>query len=253
MMIEWLSGKLMHAGPQGVIVDVNGVGYGVEVPLSVICHLPAVGQHIAFHISTIVREDAIRFFGFATYHDRLAFEVLLSLNGVGPKVALAILSTLSISALKLAVATNDGGILESVPGIGTRTAEKIIVELKPKINRLLSNSQGARPGTNLRAESEPFSLLREEASFDFPLSSENEVDGINVIFADIGSALENLGYKDKVIQPLLQKLEKQHQKGDFQELMRLALGELSQGLSIRSDLKAKESKRNAPALDSDLF
>lgn len=250
MMIEWLSGKLMHAGPQGVIVDVNGVGYGVEVPLSVLCRLPAVGQAIAFHVSTVVREDAIRLFGFSTFHDRMAFEVLLSLNGVGPKVALAILSTLSVPALKVAVERNDIGILESVPGIGARTAEKIIVELKPKINRLLGSPLAAKIGASRDAE--PFTLAQEEATFEFPRRSETDEESLKEIFADIGSALENLGYKDKVIQPLLQKLEKQHKKGDFQELMRLALGELSQGLSVRSEPKAKDAKRSKVA-DTDLF
>lgn len=223
MYIERLSGIFAATLPTGIILDVNGVGYGIEVPLSTLCQLPRVGSKISLWISTYVREDALRFFGFRTYEDRQTFEVLLSLAGVGPKVALAILSTLTLSAIEFAVAKNDTKIFVSVPGVGPRLAEKILVELRPKVARLQVAKQLDLQEEFVRLDAQGFEPIVT------PGEAGNQESKREVLFEDLSSALENLGYKDKIIQPLILKLRKHSEFKDLQDLMRQALKELTQG------------------------
>jgi len=234
MYIERLTGTFFASLPTGIILDVQGIGYGVELPLSTLCQLPKVGQKIALWIYSYVREDAIRLFGFRSYEDRQAFEILLSLSGVGPKVALAILSTLTVKAIERAVSQDDGKILESVPGVGPRLAEKIIVDLRPKMLKLRAAQM-----LDLREDH----TRLDPAAFDGPLPLDhtgNSREQQDMIFEDLQSALENLGYKDKTIVPLLSKLRKDSANLAFPDLMRQALKQLSQGV-IGSEQK-REAK-----------
>ncbi|MBC7660415.1 MAG: Holliday junction branch migration protein RuvA [Chitinophagaceae bacterium] len=241
MYIERLSGTFAATLPTGIILDVQGIGYGVELPLSTLVQLPRVGSKINLWISTYVREDSLRLFGFRTYEDRQTFEVLLSLGGVGPKVALAILSTLTLSAIERAVAKNDTKILESVPGVGARMAEKIIVELRPKVARLQVAKQLDLQEDFVRLDAAGFDPLLPHAD------NETKPSGREALFEDLNSALENLGYKDKIIQPLLLKLRKHSEFKDLQDLMRQALKELTQG-SIEVERHGKAEKKKAEAL-----
>ncbi len=247
MYIERLSGTFAATLPTGIILDVSGVGYGVEVPLSTLVKLPRVGTKISLWISTHVREESLRLFGFRTYEDRQTFEVLLSLGGVGPKVALAILSTLTLSAIERAVQKNDTKILESVPGVGARLAEKILVELRPKVSRLQVAKQ-------LEIEEDVNRL--DAAAFEpvIPGSDDQGPSARELLFEDLNSALENLGYKDKIIQPLLLKLRKHSEFKDLQDLMRQALKELTQGSieverhgAAAKPARPKDSEKPAPA------
>jgi Holliday junction DNA helicase RuvA len=216
MLIERIRGQFIANTGTGIIIDVNGVGYGVELPLSVLCSLPPLGHELILWTYTYVREDAIRLFGFSSYEDRYAFEIILGLSGVGPKVALAILSTLSVSALRHAVASAQPQILEAVPGVGKRLAEKILLELKPKLLKLQSSSV-----LNLKEQS-----VRLDASdFHDSLGQNDSLERskIDVIFDDVHSALENLGFKDKQIRPLIKKLREQYTGGEFQDVMREGL------------------------------
>lgn len=223
MYIIRLSGIFAAALPTGVVLDVQGVGYGIELPLSTLCQLPKVGQQVSLWIYSHVREDAIRLFGFLSYEDRLVFETLLSLNGVGPKVALAILSTLNLSAIERAVLRQETTILESVPGVGPRLAERIIVELKPKINRLKTAQSLDIAEDSKRLTSENFEGVLPDPVQEYENARE-------ALFADLSSALENLGYKDKTINPLLASLRQEKGVKSFQDLMRAALRRLSQGV-----------------------
>ncbi|HYX39193.1 MAG TPA: Holliday junction branch migration protein RuvA [Oligoflexus sp.] len=223
MYIERLTGTFFASLPTGIILDVQGVGYGLELPLSTLCQLPKVGQKISLWIYTYVREDAIRFFGFRSYEDRQAFEILLSLSGVGPKVALAILSTLTVNAIDRAVTQDDGKILESVPGVGPRLAEKIIVDLRPKLLKLKAAQLLDMRERSGRLDSDD---LDGPLPLDHSQSSREHED---MVFSDLESALENLGYKDKTITPLLTKLRKESAHLAFPDLMRQALKQLSQG------------------------
>lgn len=133
-MIGRLSGTLVEKNPPQLILDVQGVGYEVDVPMSTFYHLPATGERVTLFTQLIVREDAHLLYGFGSEAERAAFRQLLRVSGVGPKVALAVLSGLSVNDLAGAVASQETGMLVRVPGIGKKTAERLLLELKDKLN-----------------------------------------------------------------------------------------------------------------------
>ena len=132
-MIGQLSGTLVQKNPPDLLVDCHGVGYEVAVPMSTFYNLPAVGQPVTLLTHFVVREDAQLLYGFATAAEREAFRQLLKISGVGPRIALAVLSGLSVTELAQAVTAQDGGRLVKVPGIGKKTAERLLLELKGKL------------------------------------------------------------------------------------------------------------------------
>jgi Holliday junction DNA helicase RuvA len=213
-MIEYLRGKLKCRLPTGAIVDVSGVGYGVDLPLNVLCDLPAPDSDVEFWIHTRVREDSFRLYGFKHRDDRRAFEVLLQVSGIGPKVAMAILSTMSVGRLRLIVEAGQIESFEAVPGIGKRTAEKILVELKSRLDRLPSSRHEPTYGESARDASEPVS------DEDLHLKELNE---------DLNLALANLGYKEKEIQGTLKKVGMHMEATDFSAKLKLSLHYLRGG------------------------
>ncbi len=132
-MIGRISGTLLEKHPPLVLVDVGGVGYEIDVPMSTLYNLPAVGEKVALHTQLIVREDAHQLYGFATHDERAAFRQLLKISGVGPKLALTILSGLSVAELSHVVAAQEVGRLTKIPGIGKKTAERLLLELRDKL------------------------------------------------------------------------------------------------------------------------
>lgn len=253
MYIERLTGVFQASLPIGIILDVKGVGYGIELPLSTLCQLPRVGETVSLWIFTYVREDAMRLFGFRSFEDRQAFEILLSLSGVGPKVALAILSTLTVGALERSVTQNEARILESVPGVGPRLAERIILELKPKMLKLRAAQM-----LDLKEEQDRLGPDGFEGVMVDPAKHHAQTQ--ELLFADLISALENLGYKEKTVTPLINKLRKDNGSGaerSFQDLMRQALRQLSQGFleSEPSDKApaATRKKKDLGINESELF
>ena len=132
-MIGRLTGQLVAKQPPQIIVDVGGVGYEVDVPMSTFYALPATGERVQLMAHYVVREDAHLLFGFATNDERAAFRQLIKVTGIGPKVALAVLSGLSVAELNQAVALQDVKRLTRVPGIGNKTAERLLLELKGKV------------------------------------------------------------------------------------------------------------------------
>ena len=135
-MISRLKGVLLEKTPPQVVVDVHGVGYEVEVPMSTFYNLPAVGEPVTLLTQFIVREDAQLLFGFGTDRERTLFRQLLKVNGVGAKSALSILSGLSAEDLVRAITLQDTGMLTRIPGVGKKTAERLLLELKDKFNTL---------------------------------------------------------------------------------------------------------------------
>ncbi|HEU4457904.1 MAG TPA: Holliday junction branch migration protein RuvA [Methylibium sp.] len=134
-MIGRLSGLLADkSSPPQVLVDVQGVGYELDVPMSSFYELPAVGQRVQLLTHFVVREDAQLLFGFVTAGERTAFRQLIRISGVGPKMALGLLSGLSVGELAQAVAAQDASRLVKVPGIGKKTAERLLLELKGKLD-----------------------------------------------------------------------------------------------------------------------
>ncbi|HPP48296.1 MAG TPA: Holliday junction branch migration protein RuvA, partial [Accumulibacter sp.] len=132
-MINRLTGTLLEKNPPQVIVDVRGVGYEVDVPMSTFYNLPANGETITLLTHFVVREDGHFLYGFSSETERRAFRQLLKITGVGPRLALAVLSGMSVDDLAQVVAKQDVGRLTKVPGIGSKTAERLLLELKGKL------------------------------------------------------------------------------------------------------------------------
>ena len=163
-MIGKLSGTLSEKNPPQVLVDCHGVGYEVDVPMSTFYHLPSVGDKVSLLTHFVVREDAQILYGFANAQERTAFRQLIKISGVGPRMAMGVLSGMSVEELAQAISLQEAGRLVKIPGIGKKTAERLLLELKGKMGTDL----GANPITNTA-------------------SSQN----------DILQALISLGYSDK--------------------------------------------------------
>jgi Holliday junction DNA helicase RuvA len=132
-MIGRLSGTLVEKNPPQILLDVQGVAYEVDVPMSTFYNLPATGERIVLFTHLVVREDAHLLFGFGTEQERRAFRQLVKISGVGARTALSVLSGLSVAELAQAVTMQDAGRLTKIPGIGKKTAERIVLELKEKL------------------------------------------------------------------------------------------------------------------------
>ncbi len=136
-MIGKISGKLIERHPPQVLVDVHGVGYEIDVPMSTFYQLPANGSEVTLYTHLIVREDAHQLYGFASEQERHVFRQLLKISGVGARTALSVLSGMSVSDLYEAVSAQDSGRLIKVPGIGRKTAERLLLELKDKLDAIV--------------------------------------------------------------------------------------------------------------------
>jgi Holliday junction DNA helicase RuvA len=148
-MIGRLTGNLAEKSPPQVLLDVNGVGYEVDVPMSSFYNLPALGERVTLLTHFIVREDAQLLFGFLTHDERNTFRQLIKISGVGPRMALSILSGLSVAELAQAITQQQAGRLVKVPGIGKKTAERLLLELKGKLGADL----GA-PGASINSDAQ---------------------------------------------------------------------------------------------------
>ena len=142
-MIGRITGTLLEKHPPQLLVDVGGVGYEIDVPMSTFYHLPATGARVTLHTHLIVREDAHLLYGFASDDERQLFRQLLKISGVGAKMALALLSGMSATELAQAVAAQDAGRLTKVPGIGKKTAERLLLELRDKLPAFAPAVHGA--------------------------------------------------------------------------------------------------------------
>ncbi|MGC1818605.1 MAG: Holliday junction branch migration protein RuvA [Casimicrobiaceae bacterium] len=142
-MIGRLSGILLEKNPPQLLLDVQGVGYEVDVPMSTYYNLPANGERITLYTHLVVREDAHLLYGFGTEGERRAFRQLIKVTGIGAKIALAVLSGLSVAELAQAVTLQETGRLTRVPGIGKKTAERLMLELKDKLGADLTQAVGA--------------------------------------------------------------------------------------------------------------
>lgn len=149
-MIGRLSGKLLEKHPPQILLDVQGVGYEVDVPMSTFYNLPALGESVTLHTQLIVREDAHLLYGFGSDDERQTFRRLLKITGVGAKLALTILSGMSVGELAQAVVAQDVARLTRIPGIGKKTAERLLLELKDKLEGLTVSGM---PVTSVTADS----------------------------------------------------------------------------------------------------
>ena len=172
-MIGRIQGKLLETNPPHILVDVHGVGYEIDVPMSTFYNLPPVGQEVTLLTHFIVREDAQLLYGFLTSEERETFRLLLKVSGIGARTALSILSGMSVADLVNAVALQEAGILTKVPGIGKKTAERLLLELKDKLTGALAS--GA-------------------------------VSTVSSTSTDIINALMGLGYSDREARAVVKKL-----------------------------------------------
>ena len=165
-MIAHLIGKLIYKSPDHSIVDVNGIGYKIFTPLSTYYVLPKTGESVTLHIHTRVREDELKLFGFLTEEEQSIFEKLITINKVGPKLALGILSGMSPENLLTAIMSNDAARLSNIPGVGKKTAERLTLEMKDKLSDLT-----------------------------FEMENQKDTEAPEGPYEDALSALVNLGYK----------------------------------------------------------
>jgi Holliday junction DNA helicase RuvA len=145
-MIGRIDGRLLEKNPPAILVDVNGVGYEVDVPMSTFYQLPALSERVTLLTHLAVREDAHQLYGFATAAERAAFRELIRISGIGARTALAVLSGLSVTELAQAVTLQESGRLTRIPGIGRKTAERLMLELKGKLGADLGSASAPVAG-----------------------------------------------------------------------------------------------------------
>jgi len=195
-MIAHLRGKLLAKHPNQAIVETGGVGYDVVISVPTFSDLPAVGNEVSLHIHTHVREDLIALYGFLRPSEKLLFEKLITVSGIGPKLAITILSGMPADEMVRAIRGNDITRLTRIPGIGKKTAERMVLELRDKLPELGPSSAPAAP----------------------PMSATEE---------DVLSALVNLGYQRAAAEKALAVVEKNGKATSFDAMFREALAGLS--------------------------
>jgi Holliday junction DNA helicase RuvA len=195
-MIAHLRGRLLAKHPNQAIVETAGVGYDVTISVPTFSDLPAVGGEIALHIHTHVREDTIALYGFLRSAEKLLFEKLITVSGIGPKLAITILSGMSADEMVGAIRGSDVARLTRIPGIGKKTAERMVLELRDKLPEAAAAKIATTP----------------------PISATEE---------DVLSALVNLGYQRATAEKALEASMKNSKGGSFDALFRATLGALS--------------------------
>jgi Holliday junction DNA helicase RuvA len=196
-VIAHLSGTLLDKQLQRLVVDVGGVGYDVQVPLSTFYAVGDVGARVALRIHTHVREDALQLFGFATPLEQSLFERLIAISGIGPRVALAVLSGIEPESLVRAIRDADLGRLTSIPGVGKKTAERLVVEMRDRLPKM---AETIPPGVSSAADD-----LR----------------------SDVLSALANLGYQRAAAERGLERVLTTSDSRDFEDVLRAILKDLA--------------------------
>ena len=195
-MIAHLRGQILAKTPASVIVECGGVGYELLISVSTYTELGELGAPVALHVHTHVREDALQLFGFKEPTEKRLFEKLLTISGIGPKLAITVLSGISAERLVAAIRGGDHATLTKVPGIGKKTAERVILELKDKLDNLAG----------------------------FTSASEPAVPSLGAVAEDVLSALLNLGYSRPAAQKALETAGKHKDDlADFERLFRAAL------------------------------
>ena len=201
-MIAHLSGKLIHKQPNSVIVDVGGVGYELTVPLSTFYDMGELGADVALRVHTHVREDALQLYGFRTDREKLLFLAVTGVTGIGPKLGITLLSGLSADELIRAIRDNNLVKLVAVPGVGKKTAERLVVELRDKMTKLAASTQ------------------TETVTSDYtPVA--------NAVSDDIISALVNLGYQKAAAEKAVANVFKENADASFETALRAALHALA--------------------------
>ncbi len=199
-MIAFLRGVVHEKHPNQVVLDVSGVGYEVTIPVSTFSTLPTAGGSASLRIHTHVREDALQLFGFASAEERTLFEKLISISGVGPKLAITVLSGLSAGELIAAIRGGQVDRLVRIPGIGKKTAERLVLELRDKLDGVLLDKAAAAAGV--------------------PAAPASVLSGLD---QDVVSALVNLGAQRAQAETAIRKARAAVSGDDFEVLFRKAM------------------------------
>jgi len=202
-MIGFLSGKLVEKEANSVLVDVGGVGYEVTIPLSTFYELGEIGSDVQLRIFTHVREDALQLFGFKTAREKELYLKLISVQGIGAKSGITMLSGMSADEIVGAIRTDNIARLTSIPGVGKKTAERMVIELRDKVGGLAATAAAGVPATTGAAV------------------------GADEAFDDALSALINLGYQRNAAEKALQQVMKEGNDLNVQKLLRQALQRLA--------------------------
>jgi holliday junction DNA helicase RuvA len=202
-MIAYLSGKLLEKSANSVIVDIGGVGYDVGIPLSTFYELGEVGDDVQLRIYTHVREDAIQLFGFSTERERELYLKLISVQGIGVKSGIAMLSGMNADEIINAIRTDNLAKLTAIPGVGRKTAERLVIELRDKVGELAAHASAG-----------------DESSASKP---RGEADA----FDDALSALVNLGYQRNAAEKAIQDIRRDGTDQNVQKILRSALQRLA--------------------------
>lgn len=199
-MIGRIRGTLVHKQPPVILVEVGGVGYEIQVPMTTLYQLPELGAPVTLVTHFVVREDAQLLYGFIEERDRILFRQLIRVNGVGPKLALTILSGMDANSFARCVARDDISALIALPGVGRKTAERLLVEMRDKVKDLLADAAGSQADS----------------------AGSNASETITDIVADAEGALIALGYKPQVAARVVAAIN-EDAINDSEELIRLAL------------------------------
>lgn len=202
-MIAFLSGKLLEKHANTVILDVGGVGYEVTIPLSTFYEMGEVGSDVQLRIFTHVREDAIQLFGFSSIRERELYLKLISVQGIGAKSGITMLSGMNADEIIAAIRTDNLARLTAIPGVGRKTAERLVIELRDKVDELAA---GVSPET---------------------LSSAGSAVGTDGVLDDALSALVNLGYQKNAAEKALQQARQEGTEMNVQKMLRAALQRLA--------------------------
>lgn len=205
-MIAFLSGKLIEKDANSIIVDVGGIGYEAIISLSTYYELGDVGSEVSLRIYTYVREDTLQLFGFITPKERALFLKLITVSGIGPKLAITMLSGMGADEIIIAIRSDNLVALTSIPGIGKKTAERLVIELRDKIADIGAKDGSTKPNVNIAEES-----------------------GNNEIYDDTISALINLGYQQKDAAKAVNKAIQDGTEMSVQKLIRKSLQSLANG------------------------
>lgn len=227
-MIGYLKGLLLEKKTDRVILLVHDVGYEVEVPASSLCLLPRLNEIAELHILTHVREDSLRLFGFINLFDKLIFDALIQVSGVGPKAALVLLGVSDGFDLCDMIIHNKLVRLTSIPGIGTKTAERLVLELKTKLQKLIARYESERQSSDHpnAVMQDDFILEKDKYS---PLQNAKLIR--SQIVDDLKSALSNLGYKEKQFAQVVEHFSQKIHAGEdlpFEIALKQALKQLSE-------------------------
>ena len=191
-MIGRLAGKLLHKQPPDLILDVNGVGYEVQAPMSTFYQLPAIGAGVSLYTHMVVREDAQLLYGFIDDRDRQLFRTLIRVNGVGPKLALTILSGIEVSQFVACVQNGDTASLIKLPGVGRKTAERLLVEMRDKLEDWAPRELAASPtAAGAAAPPAASSLLLQDAESALVALGYRPVEASRAISAVYSDAIES--------------------------------------------------------------